>query len=71
MPFTTLPPPPAEAMIRLLRTVLDEARAVLQVAGPEERLLLLDQSIEQLQKKAKALAPDFPSVTVQNGSSPG
>jgi hypothetical protein len=70
MPSTAQPPPTAEPMIRLLRTVLDEARAVLQAAGPEEELLVLEQSIEQVQREAEALAPDFPCISIRNGPSP-
>ena len=71
MPHRTPTTHTPEPVIRLLRTVLEEARDVLHGAGGEQSLLLLEERIQRVQEEAALLAPDFPSVNVQNGASGG
>jgi len=61
----------AEATVRRLRTVLEEARSVIQAAPDDDRVAWLEHAISQLQREAEYLAPDFPSEILRNGESEG
>lgn len=61
----------AEATVRHLRTLLDEARFLVRLSCDEEKTLLLGQRIERLRREAERLAPDFQAGTIQNGASGG
>lgn len=61
----------SDALLRLLRTVLDEARALLAAAPIDEDTALLEETIARLQREAEALAPDFPNGNLQNGAARG
>ena len=60
-----------EATVRRLRTVLEEARGVIQAASEDDRLIRLDAAIAQLQREAEHLAPDFRTEMLRNGESDG
>jgi len=61
----------SEALVRLLRTVLDEARALLAAAPIGESTAALEETIARLQQEAESLAPDFPSGNLRNGAARG
>jgi hypothetical protein len=59
-------------LFRRLRTLLEEARGLLQAAAPAgERFFMIEQSIARLEREAKLIAPDFGSGNVQNGPGMG
>jgi hypothetical protein len=60
-----------EALVRLLRTVLDEARGLLAAAPIGESTAALEETIARLQREAESMAPDFPSGKLQNGAASG
>lgn len=61
----------SEALVRLLRTVLDEARQLLDEAPLDEQTAALAQSILRLQDEAERIAPDFRSENVRYGAANG
>jgi hypothetical protein len=61
--------PQTEAALRLLRTLLDEARAMLPLVGGETEALMLERRITHAQREAEAFVPNFRSVNLRNGAS--
>jgi hypothetical protein len=61
----------SEALVRLLRTVLDEAHALLAAAPIGESTAALEETIARLQREAESIAPDFPSGKLRNGAARG
>jgi len=64
--------PKAEAALRLLRTVLDEARDMLRLLGTDEtQASMLERRIARAQQEAEALVPSFCTGMLRNGASGG
>ena len=61
----------SEALVRLLRTVLDEASALVAAGPIGERSAALKETIDRLQREAESIAPDFPSGNLRNGVARG
>ena len=61
----------SEALVRLLRTVLNEAHQLLSEAPVGEETAALDDTIQRLQREAERIAPDFRSENVRYGASRG
>ena len=59
----------SEALVRLLRTVLDEAHQLLSEAPLGEKTAALDETIQRLRKEAESIAPDFRSENLRFGVS--
>jgi len=55
----------------LLRTVLNEAKALLAAVPIGESTAALEETIARLQQEAESLAPDFPSGKLRNGAARG
>jgi hypothetical protein len=51
----------SEALVRLLRTLLDEAHQLLSEAPMGEETAALNETILRLQQEAERIAPDFRS----------
>jgi hypothetical protein len=61
----------SEALVRLLRTVLDEAHQLLNGAPVGEQTAALAETILRLQQEAERIAPDFRSKNLRFGASGG
>lgn len=61
----------SEALIRLLRTVLEEARSLVREAPLAEQSAALEETIVRLQREAEKLAPDFNDRNLRNGAARG
>ena len=61
----------SEALVRMLRTVLEETRTLLSAAPPGEQTATLKRTIARLQREAESLAPDFPTESLRNGAARG
>ncbi|HYZ48846.1 MAG TPA: hypothetical protein VE567_08125 [Sphingomonas sp.] len=61
----------ADAAVRYLRTLLDEARTLTRNAEPGGPAALLDHRIAHAQQEARRLAPDFSDNLLQNGEGEG
>ncbi|WP_171127486.1 hypothetical protein [Sphingomonas sp. ID1715] len=61
----------SEALVRLLRTVLDEAHQLLSEAPVGEDTAALNETISRLQREAEQIAPDFRSENLRYGASRG
>ena len=61
--------PRTEATVRRLRTLLEEARGMIQLVPDDALFASLDRRIEALQHEAEHLAPDFAAKTIRNGVS--
>ncbi len=59
----------SEALVRLLRTVLDEAHQLLGEAPLGEETAALSETILRLQQEAARIAPDFRSENIRFGAS--
>lgn len=57
--------------MRLLRTVLEEARMIVRNAPIGEDVACLEETIARLQHEAESIAPDFPSGNLRNGAARG
>lgn len=61
----------SDALIRLLRTVLEEAHQLLSDAPMDEETARLNETIVRLQQEAERIAPDFPSEIIRYGAANG
>ena len=59
----------SEALVRLLRTVLDEAHQLLSEAPVGEQTAALDETILRLRQELERIAPDYRGESLRFGVS--